>query len=83
MYRNLDIRGLTEENTQWGIISPIGYLNNQMGIFYPIGDLFSYSALPDSEIPNPQLGILCPIGNLIFPIGDNMHNWGYFMLVVY
>ena len=34
-------------------------------------------------IPNPQLGILSPIGYLISPIGDNISNCGYFLLVVY
>ena len=48
-----------------------------------IGDLFSESALPDSEIPNPQSDILSPTGYVISPIGNNMPNWGYFLLVVY
>ena len=46
-------------------------------------DCFSDSALPDSEIPHPQLGILSPTWDLISPIGDHMPNWGYFLLVVY
>ena len=61
----------------------MGISNSQLGIFYPIGDLFSDSALPDSEITNPRLGILSPTGELISPIGDNKANWGYFLLVVY
>ena len=49
-------RGLTEENSQLGIISPIGYFKFPIGIFFTqlgIGDLFSDSALPDLYIPNP------------------------------
>ena len=41
-----------------------------------IGDLFSYYALPDSGIPNPQLDILSPTGDFISPIEDNMPNHG-------
>ena len=48
-----------------------------------LGIFFSDAALPDSEIPNLQLGILSPTGYLISPIGDNMPDWGYFLLVVY
>ena len=73
------IRGLTEENTQLGIKSPIGYFKSPIGDFFfrlGIGDMFSDSALPDSYIPNPQLDILSPIGG-------NMPNWGYFLLVLY
>ena len=40
-----------------------------------LGDFFYDSALPDTEIPNPQLGILSPTGNLISPIGDIINNW--------
>ena len=37
-----------------------------------IGDLFSDSALPDLYIPNPQLDILYPIGDLRFSIEDTI-----------
>ena len=48
-----------------------------------IGDLFPYSSLPDSEIPYPQSGILSPNEDLIYPLGDIIPNWGYFLLVLY
>ena len=73
------IRGLTEENTQLGIISPIGYFKS------PIGDVFSnwglvicsltlryhnhISPIPD-WIFYPKLGIWDPQLEKIFPIGD-------------
>ena len=47
-----------------------------------IGDLVSDSALPDLEIPNSQLEILSPTVDLISLMGDNILNWGYFLLVV-
>ena len=47
-----------------------------------IGDLFSASAFPNSEIPNHQLDILFATGYLILPIWDNMNNWGYFPFVL-
>ena len=53
MLAQFHIRGLTEENIQVGIISPIGYLKSPIGDIYPIGDLFSDYALPESEIHNP------------------------------
>ena len=37
--------------------------------------MFSDSALPDTEIPKPQLGILSPTSHLISPIGDIISNW--------
>ena len=40
-------------------------------------------ALPDSVIPNPQLGILSLTGNLISPIGNIMPNWAYFLFFAY
>ena len=48
-----------------------------------IENLFSVYDLPDSEIPNPQLGILFPTGDSISLIGDDMPNRGYYLLVVY
>ena len=69
-------RGLTEY--------PIGYnipnwlfevLNWGQFIQMGIGDLFADSPLPDSEIPNPRLGILFPIGDLMSPIEDIMPYW--------
>ena len=57
-------RGLTEENTQLGIISPIGYFKSPTGYFKsPIGDTLSNWGLVifshRSPIPNwiyyPQL----------------------------
>ena len=73
------IRGLTEENTQLGIISPIGYFKS------PIGDILSDWGLVIcsltlrcqthiSPIPNwiyyPRLGIWDPQLGIIFPIGN-------------
>ena len=46
-----------------------------------IGDIFSDSALADSEIPNPKLGILSMTGDFMSPIGDIMPNWGYFLKI--
>ena len=46
----------------------------QLGIL----NLFSDYALPDTKIPNPQLGKLSPTVDLISPIGDNMTNREYF-----
>ena len=56
-------RGLKEENTQLGIISPIGYFKSPIGYIFQlgIGDLLSDSALPDSHIPNTQSDILYPM----------------------
>ena len=67
------IRGLTEDNIQLGIISPIEYFKSTIGYFRRLGfgDLFSDSALVDSYIPNPQLDILSPVVDSRFPIGDN------------
>ena len=55
------IRGLTEENTNWvwylqsGIVAPIRYLKcpigNILSIQLGIGNWFSDTAMPDSEIP--------------------------------
>ena len=47
-----------------------------------IWDLLCDSALSDSEILKLQLGILSPTRDLISPIRDTMHNWGYFLSVV-
>ena len=71
-------RGLTEENTQLGIISRIGYFKSPIGDIFQLGMgvLFSDSALPDSYIPNwiyylhlgisdPRLGIIWPIGDIV------------------
>ena len=85
------IRGLTEENIQLSKISPTGYFKSPIGDFFiqlVIGDLFSDSTLPDSALPdsyilNPQLDILSPIWYLRSPIGNNMPNWGYCLLVLY
>ena len=57
--------------------------NPQLIIFYPngAGDFFSDS-LPDS-FSNPQLDMLSLSGNIRSPIGDNMANWGYCLLVLY
>ena len=63
-------RGLTEENTQLCIISPIWVFqipNWWYSIQLGICDLFSDSALPDSYIPNPQLDILSPVCDLKSP----------------
>ena len=43
-------------------------------------ELFSDSALSDSLISIPQLGILSPTGDLESPIEENILNWGYFLL---
>ena len=54
-------------------------MKSQIDIFFNqfgSGDLFSDFALPDSYIPDPQLVILSPIGDLRWPIGDNMANLG-------
>ena len=83
-------RGLTKENTQLEIISPIWYLK------YPIGNILSNWELvicsmslrqPAKYIPNPRLDMLSqilyifsPIGDMRSPIGDNIPNWGYFLL---
>ena len=65
--------------------NPIGYNISNLVFQIPnwgyfillgIGDLFCDSALPDSYIPNPQLDMLCPIGGLRSPFGDNIHKWG-------
>ena len=45
--------------------------------------MFSDSALPHPYIPNPQFYKLSPIGDLRYPIGNNMPNWGYCLLVLY
>ena len=58
--------GLTEENIQLVIISPIGWYFIQM----VIGNLFFDSVLPGSYIRNPKLVILCAIRDLRLPIGD-------------
>ena len=65
---------------------PIGY-NNPNCVFkmanwgyfthLGIGDLFSVSDLPDSEIPNPQMDEISPIKHLQYPIGDHILE-GYF-----
>ena len=65
------IRGLTEKIPNWRNLIKLG-----------IVDLFSDSALPESEVTYPQLGILSPTGDLKLPIGDSMPKWGYFLLVV-
>ena len=64
----------------WISYPQLGISNPQLGYFIQvgIGDLFSDFALHVSEIPNPQLGILSPTGDMIFSIGHNMSNWGYF-----
>ena len=79
------IRGLTDENSQLAIKCPIGYFKSHLGIFIQlwIGDFSSLSVLAESNIPNPQLGILSPTGDLICPIGDIMPDWGYSLFVVY
>ena len=68
------MKGLTEENTRLGKMSPIAYLKS------PISDIlsnwrlviFSLTALPDPYIPNPQLALSSPIRDLISPIGDKI-----------
>ena len=71
MRENLN-RGLAEENNQRSIISPIGYFKSPIGYILQlgIGDLLSDSELSDSYIPNPQLDILSPFGDLRSLIGD-------------
>ena len=59
-------RGLTEENTQLGIISPISYFK------FPICDIWS----------NWGLGIYFPIGDFRSPIGDKMPKLGYCLVVL-
>ena len=51
---------------------------NQSGIW----EFFSDSALPHSEIPNPQLGTLPQTGDFISQISDILRNWAYFLFVV-
>ena len=70
-------RGLTEENTQLGIISRIGYFKSPIGDIFQLGMgvWFSDSALPDSYIPNPRLDILSPIWDLLSQIRDDMPYW--------
>ena len=79
--KNCLIRGLTEENTQLGIISPIGYFKYPIGYLKsPIGDILNNRGLVNcsltlhysthiSPIPNwiyyPKLGIICPIGDIV------------------
>ena len=65
-------RGLTEENAKLGIISPIGYFKFPIGDIYPIGDMFSDSALPNSYIHNSKLDILSPIGDLRYIISTKL-----------
>ena len=82
----LYIRGLTKLKYQLGIISPNEYFKSQIKDIITqlgIGDLLSDSALPDSDIPNPQLSVWSPTGDFISPIGDNMSDWGYLLQVVY
>ena len=64
-------RGQTEENTRLGIIIPIGYFK----YFIQSCDLFSNSSLPDIYFPNPQWGILSPIGYIMANWGFNIPNW--------
>ena len=80
------IRGLTEENTRLGKISPIGYFKSPIGYFKsPIGYILANWGLVTcslnlcyqthiSQIPNsiyyPQLGIWDPQLEIICQIGD-------------
>ena len=98
-YNTQTIRGLTEENTRLGIISPIGYFKSPIGYFKsPIGDILSIWGLVIcsltlryqthiSPIPNwicyAQLRISDPQLGIIFTNGDNILNWGYCLLVLY
>ena len=66
------IRGLTEKIPNWRNLIKLG-----------IGDLFSDSALPESEVPNPQLAIPSPTGDLILPISNIKPKWGCILFVVY
>ena len=60
-------RGLTEENTQLGLISPIGYIKSPIGDFFPNWELGICSLtlfLPQIQkypitncVYHPQLGI--------------------------
>ena len=72
-------RGLTEEHTQLGIISPVGYFKSPIGdiLFnwgYVIYSLTLRYQTHISPIPNliyyPQLGISDHQLGIIFPIGD-------------
>ena len=68
-------RGLTVENAQLRI------LNHELGISTLfIGDwgFVPYSSYSDSEIPNPQLVILSPTGELIYQLGDIIPTCGYY-----
>ena len=70
-----------EENTILGILSAIGFqiTNWEYLIQFGFEGLFYDSALPDTEIPNPQLDIV-PNWRFDIPNGDNMLNRGYFLL---
>ena len=79
------IRGLTEENTQLRIISPIGYFKFRLVIFYPIGDwgFVLWSCFTRLRNPQSPAGYIIPTIYLISLIGYNMTNLRYFLLVVY
>ena len=72
-------KGLTEENPRLDIS------NSQLVIFHPIRDWWFLLGLCVTRpiFPSTQLHILSPIRNLRLPIGDNMSNWGYCLLVLY
>ena len=79
-------RGLTEENTQLGIIYPIGYFKILIGNILWNWDWWFFLWLCATRLvnfPNTQLGILSPIVDLRFPIWGKMPNWGYCLLVLW
>ena len=75
------IRGLTEENTRLGIISPIGYFRSPIGDMLSNLELVTFSVTlrfqtqmfpipngiyyPKLGISYSQLGIICPIGDIV------------------
>ena len=77
------IRGLAEENTQLGIIPPIGNFKSQIAdILFNWGlGICSLALLYQthiSPIQNWVYYLQLGIGDWRSPIGNNMSNWGIF-----
>ena len=67
-------RGLTEENTQLGIISPIGYFKSSIGCILANWGLVICSLTPRSRLIYPQY----LIGYIIPNWGFEISNWGLY-----
>ena len=76
-------RQLTENIPNWVYYPQLGILYHQLGISHSIGNwgLLSHkNKTSEDKIPNNYLDKISPI---LYPrLGENVPDWGYFLLVV-